>query len=200
MNGMDAPSYDFCVTGHQKNCQSPTRKLCLEFEFSHIFQAKTTNRKWKSGEFLRRENQLLSNSRNRNRTGCYNINSSWILQFISLDSCSEKLQILFREGGEMELEAPKAAIYLLVIIFTLQGVSCSKSGKNHVFIRIAIIFSSGKKITKKQSEGVRFFVNAALRIQCHIVKNTLYTDCFSAILPTVLIMVWTLHCTWAPHI
>jgi len=28
-----------------------------------------------------------------------------------------------------------------------------------------------EKSPKKQSEGVRFFVNSALKIQCHIVKN-----------------------------
>jgi len=32
------------------------------------------------------------------------------------------------------------------------------------------------KIAKKKSKGLRF-VNSALKIQCHIVKNTL-TDCF----------------------
>jgi len=33
------------------------------------------------------------------------------------------------------------------------------------------------KITKKQSEGVRF-VNSALKIQCHVVKKNNPTDCF----------------------
>jgi len=39
------------------------------------------------------------------------------------------------------------------------------------------------KITKKQSEGVRF-VNSALKIQCHVVKKTILQTAFSAILPT----------------
>jgi len=40
------------------------------------------------------------------------------------------------------------------------------------------------KITKKQSEGVRFFVNSAFKIRCHVVKKYTPKDCFSAILPT----------------
>jgi len=38
------------------------------------------------------------------------------------------------------------------------------------------------KIAKKQSEGVRFLL--ILKLQCHIVKNTLRQTAFSAILPT----------------
>jgi len=42
---------------------------------------------------------------------------------------------------------------------------------------------SGQNRQKKQSEGVRF-VYLALKIQCHIVKNTLLHTAFLAILPT----------------
>jgi len=38
------------------------------------------------------------------------------------------------------------------------------------------------KIAKKQSEGLRFY--SALKLQRHIVKNTLPQTAFSAILPT----------------
>jgi len=41
---------------------------------------------------------------------------------------------------------------------------------------------SGQNRQKKQSEGV--FVNSALKLQCHVVKNNTPTDCFSAIFPT----------------
>jgi len=40
----------------------------------------------------------------------------------------------------------------------------------------------GGKIAKKQSERVRFC--SALKLQCHIVKNTFLQTAFSAILPT----------------
>jgi len=45
--------------------------------------------------------------------------------------------------------------------------------------------SQWAKSQKKQSEGVRFFVSLALKLQCHIVKNTLlHSSDFSAIFPT----------------
>jgi len=44
---------------------------------------------------------------------------------------------------------------------------------------------SGQNLQKKQSEGVSaFFFSSALKIQYHIVKNTLLQTAFSAIFPT----------------
>jgi len=40
------------------------------------------------------------------------------------------------------------------------------------------------KSPKKQSEGVRFFVDSALKIQCHIVKKTLPLTVFRGFWPT----------------
>jgi len=40
------------------------------------------------------------------------------------------------------------------------------------------------KLPRKQSEGARLCINSALKIQCHIVKNTHLQTAFSAILPT----------------
>jgi len=46
--------------------------------------------------------------------------------------------------------------------------------------------SQWAKSLKIQSEGDTFLVNLALKIQCHVVKNTLLQTSFSAIFPTGL--------------
>jgi len=43
-----------------------------------------------------------------------------------------------------------------------------------------------KTAKKKQSEGVRFNNNLALKIQCDVVKYALLQTAFSAILPTAI--------------
>jgi len=53
-----------------------------------------------------------------------------------------------------------------------------------MFIGKSFLQTQWTKTPKKQSEGAHFFVNSALKIQCHAVKNTLLLTAFSAILPT----------------
>jgi len=45
-------------------------------------------------------------------------------------------------------------------------------------------FTSQWAKSPKKTEGVRFFVNSAFKLQCHIVKNTVLQTAFLAILPT----------------
>jgi len=44
------------------------------------------------------------------------------------------------------------------------------------------------KIAKNSLKECVFFVNSALKIQCHIVKNTLLQMAFSGIFPTGLVV------------
>jgi len=54
-------------------------------------------------------------------------------------------------------------------------------------LRLSISLQNVGKIDKKNSVKECVFVNSALKIQCHVVNNTLLQTAFSAILPTGIV-------------
>jgi len=81
---------------------------------------------------------------------------------------------------------PKACIY---VVQSLINYLFNQSYRNPKLL----IWTPVGKITKKQSEGVRFL---ALQIQCQIVKNTLLQTAFSAILPTGYLLLYWIISQW----